>query len=85
MSVTEARFVADDGDPDVADGLVVDAVVERLHREYGGDPLAIRSQVAAALATFADASVKAFVPILVEKQVRQRYRRHSGRLAAPPG
>ena len=53
---------------------VVDALVTRLHAEYGVDRDELRAQADAALAVFASARVQAFVPILVEKRVRNAYR-----------
>jgi hypothetical protein len=88
MSVTAAPVVADDGAPDVArrdDRSFVESLVARLHAEYGGDPQVIRRHVAAVLDRFAGARITAFVPILVEKQVRQRYRRRGEPLPALPG
>jgi hypothetical protein len=55
-------------------GSVVEAVVARLHAEYGVDRDELRAQADAALASFASARVQAFVPILVEKRVRNAYR-----------
>jgi hypothetical protein len=81
MSVTDASVVADDEAADVSfpgAGSFVERLVERLHTEYGEDPRAIRRHVAAVLENFAGARVQAFVPILVEKQVRQMYRRRNG-------
>ena len=85
MSVTAAPVVADDEVADVAahgKAHFVEPLVERLHTDYGGDPQAIRRLVAAELARFAGARVLAFVPILVEKQMRQIYRRRNGHVAA---
>ena len=84
MSVTDASVVAEDDAPDLAvssDWSFVDRLVERLHTEFGDEPQTIRRQVAAVLARFADARVPAFVPILVEKQLRQIYHRRNGRVA----
>ncbi len=53
----------------------VDTLVARLHAEFGADPDEIRGRAVAALARFADARVQAFVPILVEKSLRDTYRR----------
>ena len=58
-----------------ADQTFVDSLVERLHRDYGADPDDVRGRAAAALATFAGARVRTFVPILVEKKLREAYRR----------
>jgi hypothetical protein len=59
----------------------VDSVVERLHAEYGVDREQIRSRAAEVLARFATAPVQAFVPILVEKALRQTYRASSRAVA----
>jgi hypothetical protein len=66
--------------PVVPVGSVVDAVVTRLHAEYGVDRDELRARADAALASFASARVQTFVPILVEKRVRNAYRglRHAG-------
>lgn len=53
---------------------IVDPLVARLSQEYGADPAEVRAWAVAAVASFADARVQAFVPILVEKQLRERYR-----------
>jgi hypothetical protein len=81
MSVTDAPVVAGEAGPDVVGtgyGPVADSLVERLQAEFAGDPQAIRREVEALLAAFADARVQAFVPILVEKQLRDTYRRANG-------
>jgi hypothetical protein len=64
---------ADEGSGPTAAGFV-DALVARLHDEYGVDRDELRSEADAALATFASARVQTFVPILVEKRVRTVYR-----------
>ena len=86
MSVT-ATVVADDGPSDRAvrgTRSFVEPLVQRLHVEYGDDPQAIRWRIELALAGFAGAPVQAFVPILVEKRVREIYRRGDGRRTALP-
>ena len=81
MSVV-AVAVAGDGVPGegLGHGLTavsfVDALVARLHDEYGADRDELRTEADAALATFASAPVQAFVPILVEKRMRKAYRGH---------
>ncbi|MGY1631117.1 three-helix bundle dimerization domain-containing protein [Geodermatophilus sp. SYSU D01186] len=52
----------------------LDLLAGRVAREYGADPEEVRDLAAAALATFAGARVQAFVPILVEKRVRDVFR-----------
>jgi hypothetical protein len=60
---------------------LVESLVERLHAEYGVDPEQIRSRAAELLATFATARVQAFVPILVEKALRETCRASSRAVA----
>jgi hypothetical protein len=77
--MTLAVVVADDGADDGGAAplvvvSVVDAVVTRLHAEFGVDRDQLRAQADAAFASFASARVRAFVPILVEKRVRNAYR-----------
>jgi hypothetical protein len=59
--------------PDSAGGTAsfVDSLVERLHADFGVDRELIRSRATEVLATFAGAPVQSFVPILVEKALRQ--------------
>ena len=52
-------------------GSFIDSLVARLHAEFGVDVQAIRSLAVEVLASFADARVQAFVPILVEKRLRE--------------
>jgi hypothetical protein len=52
----------------------VDLLVVRIVAEYGADPAEVRERAAVAFAAFAGARVQAFVPILVEKRVRETYR-----------
>lgn len=61
---------------------VVDAMVGRLHTEYGVDRYELGRLAAAAFGTFATARVQTFVPILVEKRLRAACRLL--RDAAPP-
>jgi hypothetical protein len=49
----------------------LDALVARLHAEYGADRDQVRRLAAELLAGFATARVQTFVPILVEKRLRQ--------------
>ena len=62
----------------------VEALVARLHAEFGDDPSTIRWRVETALSTFVGAPVQSFVPILVEKRVRELYRRGGGGRTALP-
>jgi hypothetical protein len=81
VSVTTPVFAAEDDDGargvpvggSVVDPLV-EPLVERLYVQYGGDRQAIRRLVVDALAVFAGARVQTFVPILVEKRLRELYR-----------
>ena len=52
----------------------VDHLVASISQEYGVDAEGVRDRAAAALAAFAGARVQAFVPILVEKRLRESYR-----------
>jgi hypothetical protein len=76
--VTATVFAAeDDGARDTpapVGGSFVEPLVDRLHAEYGGDRQAIRQLAVQALAVFSGARVQAFVPILVEKRLRQACR-----------
>ena len=79
MTVTAPAPVASDivGGTDT----FVDSLVERLHAEFGVDRELIRSRATEVLATFATARVRAFVPILVEKSVRETCRTSSRAVA----
>ena len=74
MSVTATVDVGTPHGPVPGIGSFVDPLVDRLHAEYGGDRQAIRGLALEALAFFAGARVQAFVPILVEKRLRQACR-----------
>jgi hypothetical protein len=52
----------------------VDSLVGRLHAEYGADRHELRRLAMEVLGTFATARVQAFIPILVEKRLRETYR-----------
>jgi hypothetical protein len=56
----------------------VDGLVARVHAEFGVDSDHIRRVALEVLGSFASARVHAFVPILVEKQLRQTCRRPRG-------
>jgi len=87
MSVVAPDPVAWDDDPgetvvpDRHGEVFVDGLVTRLHEEYGTDRQELRAEAVAALAAFASARVRTFVPILVEKRVRTACR---GRRADQP-
>jgi len=89
VSVTDVTAVAvaeDDGrseTPFPGGGSFLDAVVVRLSAQYGADPRALRSRAVEVLAAFAGAPVQAFVPILVEKRLREMLRGRSGLEAIP--
>ncbi|SNS27668.1 hypothetical protein SAMN04488107_2011 [Geodermatophilus saharensis] len=89
MTVTAAVAAAEDEDP--VGGLVpvADPVVElragRLYAEYGVDRHDVRSLATQVLRTSAGARVQAFVPILVEKRLRETYRARREVRPDPPG
>ena len=76
MTVVVAEVVPEDDEPLLAppETSFVDHLVASISQEYGVDPEGVRNRAAAALAAFAGARVQAFVPILVEKRVRETYR-----------
>jgi hypothetical protein len=65
------------------DAAFVDSLVERLHIDYGVDPDQVRALATEVVAGFAGARVQNFVPILVEKALRQTYRARSSAVALP--
>jgi hypothetical protein len=73
--VTTTLIVAEDDaasdGPVPGSGSFIGPLVARLHEDYGVDALAIRSLAIEMLASFAGARVQAFVPILVEKRLRE--------------
>ena len=82
MSVTAVVVAEDDGIPEgpvPGSGSFLDPLVARLSAQYGVDPRAVE-----VLASFAGARVQTFVPLLVEKRLRETFRGRSG-LAAIPG
>jgi hypothetical protein len=85
MSVIATAFEAEDDGESVGHvpggGFSVESLVALLHAEYGVDPQVIRSRATEVLATFAGARIQAFVPILVEKRLREMCRD----LVAGPG
>jgi hypothetical protein len=74
VTAVAAGVVAEDDDPLPREVSFVDLLVIRIVQEYGADPVEVRQRAAVALAAFAGARVQAFVPILVEKRVRETYR-----------
>jgi hypothetical protein len=59
---------------DVRGDTFVDALVARLHAEYGVPRDELRREADEALTAFASAPLRAFVPILVEKRLRTAHR-----------
>jgi hypothetical protein len=53
----------------------VEALVTRICAEYGARPEEVRALVARLLSGYETARIRAFVPILVEKKLRETYRR----------
>jgi Protein of unknown function (DUF3562) len=74
VTAVAAGVVPEDDGPLPREVSFVDLLVVRIAREYGADPAEVREHAAVALAAFAGARVQAFVPILVEKRVRDTYR-----------
>jgi hypothetical protein len=72
--VTATLVVAEDDGPLRKRGLFVDSLAARLHEEYGVEPELIRRLATEMLGTFSTARVQAFVPILVEKRLRETCR-----------
>jgi hypothetical protein len=89
MSVIATALESEgDGGPaghDPGEAVFVESLVALLHAEYGVDAQVIRSRATEVLATFAGARIQVFVPILVEKRLREIYRaagRGTGPVAA---
>src|SRR3954447_10254532 len=81
VSVTAVLVAEDDGLPEgpvPRDGSFLDSLVARLSAQYGVDSRAVRSRAVEVLASFAGARVQAFVPLLVEKRLRDTFRGRSG-------
>lgn len=78
MSVTAVEVVEADELP-VGPVLVhdsfLDPLVVRLSAQFGLDPRAVHRLALDVLESFAGARVRAFVPILVEKRLREAFRR----------
>jgi Protein of unknown function (DUF3562) len=74
VTAVAAGVVPADDVPLPREASFVDLLVARIAHEYGADPAEVRETAAVALAAFAGARVQAFVPILVEKRVRETYR-----------
>jgi Protein of unknown function (DUF3562) len=52
----------------------VETIVERVATEFGAAREEVRSRALELLSGYADARVRSFVPILVEKRLRETYR-----------
>ena len=74
MTAVVAGVVPEDDGPLPLGTSFVDLLVTRIAREFGADPAEVREQAAVALAAFDGARVQAFVPILVEKRLRDTFR-----------
>ena len=74
MTAVVAEVVPEDDGPLPLGTSFVDLLVIRIAQQYGADPAEVRARAAVALAAFAGARVQAFVPILVEKRLRETYR-----------
>ena len=61
---------------DIRGDTFVDGLVARLHADYGVPHDELREEVDAALSAFTSARLRTFVPILVEKRLRNAYRVH---------
>jgi hypothetical protein len=81
VSVAAVDLVEVDGMPDgpaPAGESLLDPLVARLSAQCGPEPRAVRSLAVQVLASFAGARVRAFVPDLVEKRLRDTCRGLSG-------
>jgi hypothetical protein len=74
VTAVVAGVVPEDDGPLPLGTSFVDLLVTRIARESGADPAEVREQAAVALAAFDGARVQAFVPILVEKRLRDTFR-----------
>jgi hypothetical protein len=83
VSVT-ATLVAAEDDGSFGTAPFVESLVMRLHAEYGVDRDRLRRLATEVLGTFATARVQAFVPILVEKRLRETCRALRDRCGTPP-
>jgi len=86
VSVTAVVVAEDNGTPEgpvPGGGSFLDPLVSRLSAQYGVDRRAVRTRAVEVLASFAGARVHAFVPILVEKQLRETFRERNGLRTIP--
>ena len=74
MTAVVAGVIPEDDGPLPLGTSFVDLLVTRIAREYGAVPAEVREQAAEVLAVFDGARVQAFVPILVEKRLRDTSR-----------
>ena len=74
MTAVAANSAPEDDAPLPPRAASVDLLATRIAQAYGVDPGEVRDLAVAALAAFAGARVQAFVPILVEKRLRETYR-----------
>ena len=74
MTAVVAEVVREDDGPLPLGTSFLDLLAIRIAQEYRADPAEVRARAAVALAAFAGARVQAFVPILVEKRLRETYR-----------
>jgi hypothetical protein len=74
VTVTATRVVAEDDGSLRSGHPFLDSLVARLHEEFGVDPERIRRLATELLGAFSTARVQAFVPILVEKRLRESFR-----------
>jgi hypothetical protein len=77
VPVTSVVVAANDQLPEgllPGDGSFVDRLVAQLSAQYGVDPGTVRARAAEVLASFAGARVQSFVPVLVEKRLRETFR-----------
>lgn len=65
--------VAPEGTPP-GGGTFIEPLVARMHADFGIDPGVARRLAVEVLADFAGARVQSFVPILVEKRLREIFR-----------
>jgi hypothetical protein len=74
VTTTTPVLAEDDAAPDgpfPGGGTFIDPLVTRLHAQYGIDARVIRGLAVELLTSFAGARVQSFVPILVEKRLRE--------------
>jgi hypothetical protein len=66
------------------DANVIDSLVSRLAGQYEVEPAEIRTQAVAAFAQFDGVPLSSFVPVLVEKVLRDRLRARSAASSGRP-